>query len=175
MNDTVARTYGLMNTEVPVLARRKDTDDPFGYSIHDIVWDPARMLKHQMYNIEQSALLGSDWVPFLEPWHGVGIYADAFGATTSWPENDYPWTEPTFTEIGQVHGLTLPAAGSHRSWRRCWRRSASSAARRARSCPSALTDTQSPMNTASMIVPTGRAARRLLHGSRTPCTTCWAW
>lgn len=154
MNDNIARTYELRNTEVPVLARRKDADDPFGYSIHDIVGAPARMLKHQMYNIEQAALLGSDWVPFLEPWHGVGIYADAFGAKTSWPENDYPWTEPPLSGIGQVHGLTLPAAGQSPLMEkvletiRFFRREAGGG------MPISLTDTQSPMNTASLIVPT---------------------
>ena len=154
MKEHVVQAYDLGATEVPVLARRKDADDPFGYSIHDIVWHPERMLKHQMYNIEQTSLLGSDWVPFLEPWHGVGIYADAFGATTSWPEDDYPWTEPVFTEIGQVHGLTAPAPGSSALMEkvletiRFFRREAGP------SMPIALTDTQSPMNSASMIVPT---------------------
>jgi len=154
VNDNIARTYELRNTEVPVLARRKDADDPFGYSIHDIVGAPARMLKHQMYNIEQAALLGSDWVPFLEPWHGVGIYADAFGAKTSWPENDYPWPEPPLSGIGQVHGLTLPAAGQSPLMEkvletiRFFRREAGGG------MPISLTDTQSPMNTASLIVPT---------------------
>lgn len=154
MREHVEQAYELNNAEVPVLARRKDAEDPYGYSIHDIVWDPARMLKHQMYNIEQSELLGSDWMPFLEPWHGVGIYADAFGAATTWPEDDYPWTEPVLTEIGQVHGLRVPVAGGSPLMEkvletiRFFRREAGP------DMPISLTDTQSPMNTASLIVPT---------------------
>ncbi|MCK5008773.1 MAG: hypothetical protein KAR73_15370, partial [Spirochaetales bacterium] len=73
---------------MPVVSRRKYETDPYGFTIKDIVTDSEKMLEHQMYNIEQTLRLDSDWVPFLEPWHGVGIYADAFGSKTSWPEDD---------------------------------------------------------------------------------------
>jgi uroporphyrinogen-III decarboxylase len=150
----IAATYSLQNEDVPVLARRKETDNPFGFTIRDIVSEPARMLKHQLYNIEQTGELGSDWVPFLEPWHGVGIYADAFGAATSWPEDDYPWTGPRLTDIRQAYDLKPPASGDSPLMEkvletiRWFRREAG------REVPISLTDTQSPMNTASMIVPT---------------------
>ncbi len=154
MSERIAATFDLKNGDVPVLARRKETDNPFGYTIRDIVAEPARMLAHQLYNMERTAELGSDWVPFLEPWHGVGIYADAFGAATSWPEDDYPWTEPRLTDIRQVYDLKPPAAGGSPLMEkvletiRFFRREAGAAV------PISLTDTQSPMNTASMIVPT---------------------
>ena len=154
MNDLVAATYELKNETVPVLARRKDADDPFGFTIRDIVAEPARMLEHQLYNIERTRELGSDWLPFLEPWHGVGIYADAFGAATSWPEDDYPWTGPRLTDIRQVYALKAPAAGDSPLMEKVLETIRFFLREAGREIPISLTDTQSPMNTASMIVPT---------------------
>ncbi len=88
MQELIECTYELVNRTVPVVSRRKYETDPYGFTIKDIVTDSEKMLEHQMYNIEQTLRLDSDWVPFLEPWHGVGIYADAFGSKTSWPEDD---------------------------------------------------------------------------------------
>ena len=74
----------------------------------DIVFDTAKVPDHQLYNSEQTQALESDWAPILEPWHGVGIYADAFGSETSWPEDAYPWTEPFIERIDDVYDL-IPA------------------------------------------------------------------
>ncbi|KKK75916.1 hypothetical protein LCGC14_2868930 [marine sediment metagenome] len=69
------------------------------------------MLEHQLYNVEQTLRLDSEWVPFLEPWHCVGLYADAFGSETSWPQDDYPWSEPCIEDISQVYKLKPDLAG----------------------------------------------------------------
>jgi hypothetical protein len=154
MQSLTAQAYELNNTAVPVLSRRKYESDPFGHTVRDIVYEPARLFDHQMYNIEQTSTLGSDWIPFLEPWHGVGIYADAFGSQTSWPEDDYPWTEPFLENIDEVYRLRIPVAGQSPLMERVLRTIEYFKAQSNGQIPISLTDTQSPMNTASLIVRT---------------------
>ena len=154
MQELIKNTYELANQVVPVVSRRKYETDPYGFTIKDIVTDSEKMLEHQMYNIEQTLRLDSDWVPFLEPWHGVGIYADAFGSETSWPEDDYPWTEPCIEDISQVYKLKPAGAGESPLMGKVLKTIEYFKANSGGRIPIALTDTQSPMNTASLIVRT---------------------
>ncbi len=154
MPELIKNTYELANRTVPVVSRRKYETDPYGFTIKDIVTDSEKMLEHQMYNIEQTTRLDSDWVPFLEPWHGVGIYADAFGSKTSWPEDDYPWTEPCIEDISQVYKLKPDLAGESPLMEKVLTTIELFQDRTDGRIPIALTDTQSPMNTASLVVRT---------------------
>jgi len=154
MQELIESTYELANRMVPVVSRRKFETDPYGFTIKDIVTDSEKMLEHQMYNIEQTLRLDSDWVPFLEPWHGVGIYADAFGSETSWPEDDYPWTETFMEDISQVYNLKPAVAGESPLMEKVLKTIEYFKANTGGRIPIALTDTQSPMNTASLIVRT---------------------
>jgi uroporphyrinogen-III decarboxylase len=154
MLNPIEQTYELSNRVVPVLSRRKYESDPFGYTIRDIVYEPAKVFDHQMYNIEQTLSLDSDWSPFLEPWLGVGIYADAFGSQTTWPVDDYPWTEPFIENIDEVFRLKMPAPGESPLMERVLRTIEYFKEQNGGGVPISMTDTQSPMNTASLIVRT---------------------
>jgi hypothetical protein len=154
MESLTSQAYELANTKVPVLSRRKYETDPFGYTVREIVYEPAKLFDHQMYNIEQTRSLGSDWIPFLEPWHGVGIYADAFGSETGWPEDDYPWTEPFIERIDEVYSLGTPVAGKSPLMERVLGTIEYFKSQTDGQVPISMTDTQSPMNTASLIVRT---------------------
>ena len=154
MSNLVQQTYELSNRVVPVLSRRKYESDPFGYTVRDIVYEPAKLFDHQMYNVEQTLSLGSDWIPYLEPWHGVGIYADAFGSQTTWPVDDYPWTEPFIENIEEVYRLKKPAAEESPLMQRVLGTIEYFKQQSDGRVPISMTDTQSPMNTASLVVRT---------------------
>jgi uroporphyrinogen-III decarboxylase len=150
----IKQTYNMENTSIPVLAVRKSEKSPNNYSVRDIVFDPKKMFHHQIYNIEQTELYGSDWVSYLKPWHGVGIYADAFGSETTWPDDDYPWTEPFIEEITEVYQLKMPKAGDSPLMEKVLETIRLFNEWSGRNIPISLTDTQSPFNTASLIVRT---------------------
>lgn len=154
MKKIVPEAYRLQNHSVPVLAVRKRENSPFDYSIRDIVFDSKKMYEHQIYNIEQTELYDSDWIPYLKPWHGVGIYADAFGSATSWPEDDYPWTEPFIEDISEVYSLKPDAPGESPLMEKVLETIRYYKERSHGDISIALTDTQSPFNTASLIVRT---------------------
>jgi len=154
MKEIVKDTYSMQNKSVPVLAVRKKESSPYNYSIHDIVFDSKKMYEHQLYNIEQTNLYASDWKPYLKPWHGVGIYADAFGSITDWPRDDYPWTEPIINDISDVYSLKPTAPGESSLMEKVLETIRYFKEQSNGNILISLTDTQSPFNTASLIVRT---------------------
>ena len=49
---------------------------------------PQESLEVQLDGITRQMDLGTDYVPFLEPWFGVGVYANAFGAEYVWVDGE---------------------------------------------------------------------------------------
>ena len=50
----------------------------------------------------------NDWYPYLEPWHGIGVFAEAFGCPFEWSETDAPWTHTIVSNIDQLRRLGKP-------------------------------------------------------------------
>lgn len=50
----------------------------------------------------------NDWYPYLEPWHGIGVFAQAFGCPFEWSETDAPWTHTIISDIEQLKRLEKP-------------------------------------------------------------------
>ena len=102
---------------------------------------------------------GLDWAtdgffPHLEPWYGVGIYAAAFGAKFIWEGENAPQTRTVFTSVDQVKDIKTPDPKNCKEmqyvldWIK-WLRKVTYD-----KLPIALTDTQSPNDTASLLVET---------------------
>ena len=53
------------------------------------------MLDLELENITKMLAVDTDWVPYLEPWHGVGVYAEAFGCPFEWREGEPPYLSLT--------------------------------------------------------------------------------
>jgi Uroporphyrinogen decarboxylase (URO-D) len=99
------------------------------------------------------AVEATDELPYLEPWIGTGIYANAFGCEYVWRDNDAPAVHYRYHRIDEVRGITKP------DWR-----ATSPIMRMVLDCidrlkegtqsrfPIALTDTQSPYDTATLIL-----------------------
>jgi hypothetical protein len=94
----------------------------------------------------------TDDLPYLEPWVGVGVYANAFGCEYVWSDIEAPNTNYRYHKIEEVKNIDYP------DWRK------SPIMRLALDCIDALkektkgqmflllTDTQSPFDTATLIL-----------------------
>ena len=96
----------------------------------------------------------SDELPHLQPWFGTGVYANAFGCGYLWREGDAPDSRVRYHSIEEVRGLRIPD----------WRKSPVMSMvlecidvlkeRTRGRFPIALTDTQSPCDTATLVLDT---------------------
>jgi hypothetical protein len=96
----------------------------------------------------------SDELPHLQAWFGTGVYANAFGCEYYWREGEAPDTHVRYQHIEEVRGLARPD----------WRKGPVMAMvlqcidvlkeRTRGRFPIALTDTQSPCDTATLVLDT---------------------
>jgi hypothetical protein len=94
----------------------------------------------------------TDDLPFMEPWIGTGVYANAFGCEYHFRGDNAPHVRYRYHKIEEVHNIAYP------DWRKspimamvldcidCFRE------RTRDGLPIALTDTQSPFDTATLIL-----------------------
>lgn len=113
------------------------------------------LLEENLRGLATSALWGGDSVfAALEPWHGVGVYANAFGCEYMWTDFDAPQTLPIFETADEVAGLRKPDPADSEIMNmvldtiRYFRRETGDR------LPICLTDTQSPCDTASLVMAT---------------------
>ena len=122
-----------------------------GNNMYTDVRTSERSFAAQMACIETTLKARTDWMPFLEPWHGVGVYANLFGCKYDWTVCDYPQTRYAITTVEEARTLRKP------DWRhgeicklvmdsiRFYKEQVGD------SIPIACTDTQSPIDTATLI------------------------
>jgi len=96
----------------------------------------------------------SDELPHLQPWFGTGVYANAFGCEYLWRTGEAPDSHVRYHRVEEVRGLAMP------DWR------VSPVMGMVLDCidllkertrgrfPIALTDTQSPFDTATLVLDT---------------------
>lgn len=105
-----------------------------------------------LYMQESLGFEWSDDLPYMEPWIGTGLYANAFGSKYVFRTNDAPHTEYRYHRVEQLAGIEYPD----------WRESpimrmtldcidALKEATRGEICMS-TGDTQSPFDTASLVL-----------------------
>ncbi|MCP4404761.1 MAG: hypothetical protein GY801_46610, partial [bacterium] len=92
--------------------------------------------------------------PHLQPWYGVGIYATAFGARYIWDENYCPQVRPIFSRTEEIEQIEKPAIEESESMREVLDRIAWYREVTHDQLPICLTDTQSPHDTASLLMET---------------------
>ena len=79
-----------------------------GNNMYTDVRTSERSFVNQMACIETTLKAKTDWMPFLEPWHGVGVYANLFGCAYDWTVCDYPQTRYAVTTAEEARRLTKP-------------------------------------------------------------------
>ena len=97
----------------------------------------------------------SDHLPFLEPWFGTGVYANAFGCPYVWRDGESPAVRYRYHTLAEVRDIETP------DWREaeiCRLVLDGIRFLKQETCaelPISLTDTQSPFDTATLIVDAG--------------------
>jgi hypothetical protein len=71
--------------------------------------DRVQSLERQLEALMVAMQLQSDFAfTYLEPWHGVGVYANIFGCKVNWNDFDAPQTLPIYHSIEEVAELEHP-------------------------------------------------------------------
>lgn len=89
---------------------------------------------------------------YLEPWAGVPVYADAFGAPLFWTETADVQSKPRYMTIEEVENVPMPQAGSCTMMKMVLDYIRYFKEQTHGLLPLSLTDTQSPNDTASLIL-----------------------
>lgn len=67
-----------------------------------------KILPLMLEGMTKTLQVENDWYPYLEPWHGIGVFAQAFGCPFEWSETDAPWTHVIVSDIDQLRRLEKP-------------------------------------------------------------------
>ncbi len=94
----------------------------------------------------------SDWLPYLEPWVGTGVYANAFGCEYVWRENDAPAVHYRYHSLSDVVDIDPPRIEDSPVMMRVLEIIRYFRERTGDRIPIALTDTQSANDTATLIL-----------------------
>jgi hypothetical protein len=113
--------------------------------------DKEPMLAEQLEAITRVMEQPNDWIPFLEPWHGVGVFAEAFGCPFEWNEYDAPWTRTIVNDLEGLKRLTKPRLQDARLLQHVLRTTEYFNAQTKGIVSVAATDTQSPLDTLTLI------------------------
>jgi len=122
-----------------------------GNNMYTDVRSSEHSFVNQMACIETTLKAKTDWMPFLEPWHGVGVYANLFGCEYDWTISDYPQTRYAITTVEEARKLKKPDWRDGEICRLVMESIRYYKDRVGDSVPIACTDTQSPIDTATLI------------------------
>jgi len=116
--------------------------------------DRKRMLDLELSEMAKTLAVDTDWIPFLEPWHGVGVYAEAFGCPFEWRDGDSPWTHPIVKTLDDLKRIQPPALKNAQMLNYVLDTVEYFDRETGGRIPIALTDTQSPLDNATLVCDT---------------------
>ncbi len=96
-------TFDFRNEEVPVLQMIDELKPE--YNVGDMRKDPVKMLDQQLTNIDKAIKTRTDYIPFLEPFHSIGVHASAFGPEHVWYDDRDPATIHLIERPEEVYDL----------------------------------------------------------------------
>jgi hypothetical protein len=123
------------------------------YTLWGVCNSVEQVYRNNMHHLE--SWLRMDWsdeLPHLQPWVGTGVYANAFGCEYLWREDDAPDTHYRFHKIEEVKGLDYPDYRDSPVMRMILEIIDVLKERTEGHFPIACTDTQSPFDTATLIL-----------------------
>jgi hypothetical protein len=104
------------------------------------------------YVEQQLELPWTDELPYLEPWIGTGIYATAFGCEYKWRDDNAPDVHYRYHKIEEVRGIEKPDYRNSVVMQMALDCIDTFLERTRGGLPICVTDTQSPFDTASLIL-----------------------
>ena len=120
-----------------------------------VAGDRVKSLERQLDAFSVAMQLQSDFAfTYLEPWHGVGVFANIFGCRMNWNDFDAPQTLPIIHSVDELRDLKRPSILAAELPQmiletiRYYRQVTSD------QLDISLTDTQSPNDSASLIMDT---------------------
>lgn len=132
----------------PVLTQRSEGQ---AFGIASVTKETA--LREWLSCLDTNTRLHSDVAfSYLEPWAGVPVYANAFGAHLFWSEKTDVQSKPCYMDISEVENVRLPKAGDCEMMRMVLDYISYFKEQTHSLLPLSLTDTQSPCDTASLIL-----------------------
>ncbi|MHB8279665.1 MAG: uroporphyrinogen decarboxylase family protein [Candidatus Humimicrobiaceae bacterium] len=121
------------------------------YPRHEIFYSPEKNLIMQLANIILTLEHKTDYVPFLDPFEGVTVLAEAFGCKVEIPINGDPWVKnPIIYNPTEVYDLKKPAKNNE-VYKRVLETLKFFEKKTGYVIPIGVTDPQSPLNIASLM------------------------
>jgi len=113
---------------------------------------PEQAFRENFVPIHAALDAEMDALPYLEPWHGVGIYACSFGCENVWEEDQAPSTRVAFAHAEEALEFDPLAPSDNEMMCLVMETIAYFKERTGDALPIALTDTQSANDTATLVV-----------------------
>ena len=114
--------------------------------------DMKLSLALQLGALRESMKYAADIPNFLEPWYGIGTVASAFGADYEWPQGQAPAIKPPFQSVQDALNYDLKPIEQTAIGKDTLTMIEYFIDMTKGKIPISLTDTQSPLNTASLII-----------------------
>ena len=96
-------TFNFKNEDIPVIQTFDELKA--GYTFGDIRKVREKMLNQQLANISKTIKCKTDYIPYIEPWHCMGVYANAFGCQIKWYDDKDPDTINVIDKPEEVYNL----------------------------------------------------------------------
>ena len=96
-------TYNFKNTDIPIIQTFDELKEE--YLFGDMRKDRVKMLDQQLANISKAIKCKTDFIPFLEPWHCIGVYANSFGCKIKFSDVKDPDTLWAIDKPEDVYNL----------------------------------------------------------------------
>jgi len=146
--DSFFRRFSAGESAGPVLTQRF-CGEAFG--IASVTKETA--LEAWLDNMNTNMQLHGDvGFTYMEPWAGVPVYANAFGAKLFWSEKNDVQSLPCYTDCDEVANVPMPKTGDCELMRMVMEYIRFFKEKTHGLIPMSLTDTQSPCDTASLIL-----------------------
>lgn len=115
--------------------------------------DMKRSLENQLGALQMSMKYRADVPNFLEPWYGIGTIASAFGGDYTWPEGNAPVMKSGFKSIDEVLNYDPIQVAQTVIGKHTLEMIEYFMEKTRGILPVSLTDTQSPLNIAGLLLP----------------------
>jgi len=143
-----------------VIYRRMRVADCFSFGCRDM----KSSLELQLGALEKSMLFKADVPNFLEPWYGIGTVAGAFGGDYIWNEGNAPALKPRFGSLDEMLSYQPWEVGDTLIGRHTLNMIEYFMEVTRGRLPVSLTDTQSPLNIMTHLVPLDKFFMEMLTG-----------
>ncbi len=132
-----------------VVYRRMRVADCFSSGCRDM----KRSLENQLGALQKSMKYKADVPNFLEPWYGIGTIASAFGGDYTWPDGNAPVMKPGFKSIDEILKYEPGQVAQTDIGKHTLEMIEYFMDKTRGMLPVSLTDTQSPLNIAGLLLP----------------------